>query len=349
MNILAGVALLSEVGEEGTFWLLTVLVERMCTSCAIGGSSYYDTDLTGLHCDIAAVQVVVKAHFPQISAALMAAEVYAEWFLSSMLLSCFANNVAIETTQRIWDTMFLLADDAPRVLFATACAFFETHAQRLCAALGIAAYKPAFGAPPEREEDGRLVAAPESAAAAAASSGAAGGVPSTPAETPLQRRVRAKAAKKALTAPLPNGHTPGTHAAAMAELTACLAEWQRLDAKGVDTMIDSTLRWVYRIDRERVASARQQALDADEPPAARLSPPEAPSAARPRHSSWWERSFGGRGGRRGGAARPDRVESLLRSPAHQRVRRSLDGSDPLTASLRTHTASMELLRVRALR
>ena len=136
----------------------------------------------------------------------------------------------------------------------------------------------------------------------------------------------------------------------MAELTACLAEWQRLDAEGVDALIDCTLRWLYRIDRERVASARQQALDADEPPPARLSPvEEAAPAARPRQSSWWERSFGGRGGRRGKAARPDRVESLLRSPAHQRVRRSLDGSDPLTASLRTHTASMELLRERALR
>ena len=348
--------------------------------------SYFGHDLAGLHSDITAVQAVLAESFPHIADGLKRAEVYSEWFLSSMLLSCFANNMHIGVTQRLWDVMFLLSDDAPRVLFATACAFFELNAPRLCAALGIAlpsyitvrapASSPALASVPASAAPSASTSLPSRSAAGKSWSplrserrgNDEGNERNAPERRQLQKHnsfppravlgggeggagvggsgggMRRSASPNKLNTPLASGHTPGSHAAAMAELTACISAWQQrgLDVAacgcGVDgdALIDCTLRWCYRVDRNRITRAREHANVTDtssgdgvavknaaggggegENGGARGGGGAAEGGAA---ASWWQRMRRGGGGG-GGEARK------------QRVRRSIDGIDPLSVAI----------------
>eukprot|EP01119_Soliformovum_irregulare_P021331 TRINITY_DN7077_c0_g1_i3.p1 TRINITY_DN7077_c0_g1~~TRINITY_DN7077_c0_g1_i3.p1 ORF type:complete len:541 (-),score=175.75 TRINITY_DN7077_c0_g1_i3:203-1825(-) len=92
--------LMLQMGDEDAFWMLTTIVEDIC-------SGYYATNMIGIRVDIAVVKEILASHLPKIDAKMEELSVILSLVSVKWFLPLFIHLLPSETLLRFWDNLFL--------------------------------------------------------------------------------------------------------------------------------------------------------------------------------------------------------------------------------------------------
>jgi len=124
MNFLAAFLLLF-YPEEEAFWMLAAICEKFLPA------DYYSASMLGVAVDVALLMQLLQKRLPRVWAHLQALECTAlEGILTGWLLCCFLKVLPVETTLRVWDSLFV---EGPKVLFRVGVALVKRHSAALLA------------------------------------------------------------------------------------------------------------------------------------------------------------------------------------------------------------------------
>ncbi|XP_055699679.1 growth hormone-regulated TBC protein 1-A isoform X2 [Phlebotomus papatasi] len=123
LNYIAGLLLIVTKDEEGTFWLLRHIVERIAPN-------YHTKSMSGLITDIAVLNELLKVRVPDVHAhinnlGLPWAVIVTKWFIC-----LFAEVLPTETVLRIWDCLF---SEGYKILFRVSITLILRHRDTLMA------------------------------------------------------------------------------------------------------------------------------------------------------------------------------------------------------------------------
>jgi hypothetical protein len=123
-NFLAAFLLLF-YDEEAAFWMLCCLIEKFLPS------DYYSSNMIGIQTDVAVMIELIRLRMPKLWSHLNSLEpgaFHMEGILTGWFLCMFIKTTPIETTLRIWDSMFV---EGSKVLFRVGLALLENKEKEL--------------------------------------------------------------------------------------------------------------------------------------------------------------------------------------------------------------------------